>query len=147
MGSGHPWAPVRLRPRTQGHRLALYAQPCPLRGRPLLGIHWGARRRWKLCERSFQARASFHSAGPSGFWCPLFFCNFFGLLSFDIYNGNTNHKDSWTFRTGSTQWLYFRGVSISFQKCALELEAALLERRRKVVPRKWSKVVPSRCAP
>ena len=76
MGSGYPWAPGRWRARTQGYRLALYAQPCPLRRRPLLGIHWGARRRWKHCERSFQARASFHSAGPSGFWCPLFFVFF-----------------------------------------------------------------------
>ena len=42
--------------------------------------------------------------------------------------------------------LYFRGVSVSLLKCALELEAALLERRQKVVPRKWSKVVPRRCA-
>ena len=80
MGSGHPWAPVRLRAKTQGHRLALYAQPCPLRGRPLLGIHWGARRRWKLCERSFQARASFHSAGLSGFWSPLLFIFWFAIF-------------------------------------------------------------------
>ena len=84
--------------------------------------------------------------GYLGFGCPYFFVIFLVCYLFDIFNGNTNHKDSWTLRTGSTEWLYFRGVSISFQICALELEAALLERRQKVVPHKWSEVVPRRCA-